>query len=86
MTTIAFRPSGDFTWTAGAPCGKPGAPDMFPTDNDTKGRRAAKSLCDRCPVRMRCLDEALSRGESHGIWGGLDPDERRIFKSDSHAI
>lgn len=86
MTAIAFRPSGDFTWAAGAPCGQPDAPNMFPADNDTKGRRAAKALCDRCPVRKRCLDDALSRGESHGIWGGLDPDERRIFKATGPVI
>jgi hypothetical protein len=62
MTTIAFRPSGDFTWAAGAPCGQPDAPNMFPADNDTKGRRAAKALCDRCPASFSASVFALVQG------------------------
>ena len=31
---------------------------------------AAKSLCIQCPIRERCLDEAVSRGEQYGVWGG----------------
>jgi WhiB family transcriptional regulator, redox-sensing transcriptional regulator len=30
----------------------------------------AKQLCAACPVRERCLSEALQRGEPHGVWGG----------------
>ena len=39
--------------------------------------RAAKDICRRCPVRERCLDEALRRRESYGIWGGCTEQERR---------
>ncbi|MFE5871602.1 WhiB family transcriptional regulator [Streptomyces roseifaciens] len=38
---------------------------------------AAKRLCQLCPVRPECLDWALKTGEWHGVWGGLDEDERR---------
>lgn len=31
---------------------------------------AAKLLCLQCPIRERCLDEAVERGEQYGIWGG----------------
>lgn len=31
---------------------------------------AAKRTCLGCPVRRECLDEAVSRGEQYGVWGG----------------
>jgi len=37
----------------------------------------ARRICDRCPVRTECLAYALVAGEEFGIWGGLDPDERK---------
>ncbi|SDR82748.1 WhiB family transcriptional regulator [Microlunatus soli] len=30
----------------------------------------AKQLCSGCPIRSRCLQEALERGEPWGVWGG----------------
>jgi WhiB family redox-sensing transcriptional regulator len=30
----------------------------------------AKHLCGTCPVKARCLDEALDRREPWGVWGG----------------
>lgn len=36
----------------------------------------AKRVCARCPVRARCLVEALERIPA-GVAGGLDEDERR---------
>ena len=30
----------------------------------------AKRICLSCPVRARCLDAAVERGEQYGIWGG----------------
>jgi hypothetical protein len=35
----------------------------------------AKSMCGRCPVRVRCRDYALSTRVS-GIWGGTTEAER----------
>lgn len=37
---------------------------------------AALRLCERCPVRPDCLQEAVERGERFGIWGGLLASER----------
>jgi WhiB family transcriptional regulator, redox-sensing transcriptional regulator len=31
---------------------------------------AAKALCFECPVRLACLEGALSREEPWGVWGG----------------
>jgi WhiB family redox-sensing transcriptional regulator len=35
----------------------------------------AKSICERCPVRVQCRDYALSTRVT-GIWGGTTPQER----------
>ncbi|HEX6523076.1 MAG TPA: WhiB family transcriptional regulator [Streptosporangiaceae bacterium] len=40
----------------------------------------AKQICRRCPVRAECLAFATSNDERFGIWGGLDPDERRNLR------
>ena len=39
--------------------------------------RAAKAVCDECPVRVPCLDHAIRADERYGIWGGLTDAERR---------
>lgn len=38
---------------------------------------AAKAVCRGCPVRVACLDHAMSHDERYGIWGGLTDVERR---------
>ncbi len=75
---VAFRPSGDPA--PEAECAEPGSPDMFPHPTDDAGIAAAKALCNRCPSQGHCLEEALARNESAGIWGGLDTDERKALK------
>lgn len=39
----------------------------------------AKSLCGPCPVRLQCLDGAISRAEPCGVWGGELFDEGRVI-------
>jgi WhiB family redox-sensing transcriptional regulator len=47
------------------------------------GRRAALAVCAPCPVRERCLAEALEEeggrntGDRHGIRGGMTPTGRQ---------
>ena len=36
----------------------------------------AKAVCTLCPVRQQCLDYALRNSVRHGIWGGLNEEER----------
>jgi WhiB family transcriptional regulator, redox-sensing transcriptional regulator len=38
--------------------------------------RKAKEVCAACPVRLECLNYAVSRPEKYGTWGGLNEDER----------
>jgi len=37
----------------------------------------AKRVCAACSVQEDCLEFAISAGERFGVWGGLDPQERR---------
>ena len=38
----------------------------------------ARAICNQCPVRDRCLDDAMAveRGDRHGMFGGLTERER----------
>jgi len=42
---------------------------------------AAKTVCrEQCPVRAECLRMAMLAGCQDGIFGGLDPEERKALK------
>lgn len=64
-----------------------GAPPeiFFPDINGDKTDgpwTAARSYCAQCPVKKRCLDNALKNEEPvllrYGMWGGQTPTERGI--------
>lgn len=42
-------------------------------------QRKAKQVCVPCPVRARCLAEALDRRIEFGVWGGMTERERRAL-------
>ena len=51
-----------------------------PEGNDVaieRADRAAKEICQDCPVINKCLDYALSANEPVGVWGGLTTSERQ---------
>lgn len=73
----------DDAWMAEARCR-----DLTPEEMDRlffppkrKGVKAdykgAKALCEGCPVRVHCLHFAIAHSISEGVWGGLDPTERK---------
>lgn len=42
---------------------------------------ATRRICDACPVRRDCLQEALeSEPHVEGFWGGLSEQERRRLR------
>jgi WhiB family redox-sensing transcriptional regulator len=45
----------------------------------------AKAVCASCAVRLRCLEFALSTRQPHGVWGGMDEQERRAFRAGQQA-
>lgn len=66
------EPAGLRQWIGQALCALSGG-DWFSVDSGT----IAKAICRECPVQEACLIYALDAGEAFGIWGGLDPDQRR---------
>lgn len=69
-------------WSQGAPCVDGSYdPELWFAEGDDvvsrATREAAKKVCQRCPASSPCLTAALERKEPVGVWGGLDPDERR---------
>jgi WhiB family transcriptional regulator, redox-sensing transcriptional regulator len=78
-----FATEPDTDWRAHAAC-KGYDPELFFSSDDLTDKRervereaAAKAVCMRCTVRRDCLDYAIAAGERYGIWGGLNPQERR---------
>lgn len=62
-------------WTLAARCR--GMEDaLFPEGKDQK---RARTVCLGCPVRARCLSEALDDRIEWGVWGGLTERERRML-------
>ena len=42
--------------------------------------KAARAVCNQCPVRAQCLEYALNNKEQFGIWGGTSERERRRLR------
>jgi hypothetical protein len=38
------------------------------------------AACARCPVQADCLDYAISRPEKHGVFGGLNEEDRAAVR------
>jgi WhiB family redox-sensing transcriptional regulator len=73
----------EMTWRTRAECCGANAPYFFAPNHferkPEKDRRegTARAICARCQVRRECLGYAMSVGETHGIWGGLNELERQ---------
>lgn len=83
MTVNLTAPRPDESWQVRASCRGPNAGVFFPPavserkDERREREERAKAICASCPVRRPCLDYALRIREPHGIWGGLNEQERR---------
>ncbi len=66
-------------WAQQALCAQAGPDTWFPDKGQHDLARAAKKVCARCPVRIPCLEHALTIREPNGIWGGTTPRERRAL-------
>jgi WhiB family transcriptional regulator, redox-sensing transcriptional regulator len=70
-------------WTDAAACRNSEGALFYPSDSaERKEDRlerelVAKRICASCGVREECLEAALARHETYGIWGGLNEFERR---------
>ena len=72
-------------WHGRAACRGPQASVFYPPDlgeqrDERRWREArAKAICEQCAVCGRCLEFAVARRETHGIWGGTSEAERRVL-------
>lgn len=57
----------------------------FPTPGDSAAIEYAVGLCITCPVRVRCLEFAISSGSEYGIWGATTEAQRRQIKENGDA-
>ncbi|MCB1016258.1 MAG: WhiB family transcriptional regulator [Acidimicrobiales bacterium] len=68
-----------------AACRGPQAAVFFPPpqferkDEKLEREARAKEICETCTVKEPCLDYAVSIREPHGIWGGLNENERKAL-------
>jgi len=78
----------DEVWQLKAACRGPQAAVFFPPSQferkDEKAEREnrAKSICASCSVKRDCLEYAIDIKEPHGIWGGLNENERKALVAD----
>jgi WhiB family transcriptional regulator, redox-sensing transcriptional regulator len=73
----------DQDWQHRAACRGPHSAVFFPPshferkDEREERETAAKAICATCTVSAPCLEYALRIREPHGIWGGLNEQERK---------
>lgn len=56
----------------------PDAGESYDT-RDASWAPAAIAICQSCGVKDRCLEDALDRRESYGVWGGLTTNQRQAL-------
>jgi WhiB family redox-sensing transcriptional regulator len=50
-------------------------PDLWFPERGDRGKEAI-AICATCPVRVDCLEYAITHHESFGIWGGRNVSQR----------
>ncbi|HYZ57447.1 MAG TPA: WhiB family transcriptional regulator [Streptosporangiaceae bacterium] len=65
-------------WSVHALCATTDPEIFFPSTGSLATE--ARAICAQCPVCRNCLAHAIAAGEPFGIWGGLDPQERRAVR------
>lgn len=70
-------------WVQFAACATAWPDAFFPDQGDPVN--AAKRVCESCPVRRICLQEALDNDEEYGVWGGLSAHQRKQLRATNGA-
>lgn len=71
-------------WWQDALCAQVDIDIFFPDKGGST--KEAKFICNRCPVKSDCLDEALKVGERFGVRGGLSERERRKLQQPDEVV
>jgi WhiB family transcriptional regulator, redox-sensing transcriptional regulator len=72
MSEVKY-PKTDMTgeyWRQQSLCQWEDASIFFPSSPYTDDYKTAVAICQRCPVRLQCLQHALDNHEMLGVWGG----------------
>jgi WhiB family redox-sensing transcriptional regulator len=67
-------------WMGKGNCNQSSPAIFFP--NDGIGVAAAQRICASCPVRVACLEYALTNHFVHGVWGGASERQRLRMQRD----
>ena len=78
-------------WTTRAACAGRDTEDWFPEDRKTIGEEIessmlAKRLCQSCPVKAQCLEDAFTMKDEYGVRGGSTPGQRRMVAKDPDRV
>lgn len=72
--TVVLRPPEDVVpWQYLARCVETDPEVFFPEKGESA--EPARRVCAACPVRVECLEFALTYDERYGVWGGLTQKE-----------
>lgn len=63
-------------WQDSALCSKHDPELWFPETYNLGQGWLAKKICSECPVKIQCLEYAMTNRIVFGIWGGLTPQDR----------
>lgn len=70
-----YAMSRDMSWRTNGACNGLDPSIFFPDSEENAGEAIA--ICNECPVRISCLEHALTVREKEGVWGGATDRERR---------
>ena len=76
IITLEWQPT---TWQTDAACRGLNPLMFFPARGEHVA--AAQAVCNTCPVRVDCLNDALDVGTKYGIWGGTSERQRRQIRA-----
>jgi WhiB family redox-sensing transcriptional regulator len=69
-------------WMSNAACKGNTEGDWFPEQpGRTPAIKLAMDICNRCPVKIECLEYAMIQPNLHGIWGGLSARKRGALRA-----
>ena len=68
-----------FDWMDDAACRGLSSVNFFPEETYNVDAPKAMAVCKQCPVREDCLDFAVQNNVKYGIWGGLNPVQRKRY-------
>ena len=75
--------STSWNWVARSACLDEDPEHFFPISKTGRAEEQiarAKAVCASCVVKAPCLEFAIRTDADDGIWGGMDPSQRRRIK------